>query len=57
MWLATIERRRVKESLRARLQVYQRWVFKMESMWTITRLDILVASIIRMQPGLRRGAL
>lgn len=28
MWLATIEGRRVKESLRARLQVYQRWVFK-----------------------------
>lgn len=28
MWLATIESRRIKESLRLRLQVYQRWVFR-----------------------------
>ncbi len=28
MWLATIEGRRVKESLRPRLVLYQRWVFK-----------------------------
>jgi len=28
MWLATIEAKRVKESLRSRLQVYQRWVFR-----------------------------
>jgi len=28
MWLATVEGRRVKESLRQRLHLYQRWVFK-----------------------------
>jgi hypothetical protein len=28
MWLATVEGRRVKESLRERLHLYQRWVFK-----------------------------
>lgn len=44
MWLATIEARRVKEELRERLLVYQRWVFKRVSAAFTTETGIATSA-------------